>query len=29
MLLKYMTTNEFVASVKALGLRTIAKKPMV
>ena len=26
MLLKYMTTNEFVASVKALGLRTRANK---
>ena len=26
MSLKYMTTNEFVASVKALGLRTIANK---
>lgn len=26
MLLKYMTTNEFVASVKALGLRTRAAK---
>ena len=26
MLLKYMTTNEFVASVKALGLRTRSNK---
>lgn len=26
MLLKYMVTNEFVASVKALGLRTRANK---
>lgn len=26
MLLKYMTTNEFVASVRALGLRTRANK---